>query len=106
MTGLDYADQRFYASTYGRFNTPDPARQSAVLREPGSWNRYEYTYDDPINRSDPSGLTSCDANGENCYDSVSVTEDEDDEDDSDVSFSQQSTHGAAPSPRQFAIQQS
>lgn len=23
-TGLDYADQRFYASTYGRFNTPDP----------------------------------------------------------------------------------
>ena len=23
-TGFDYADQRFYASTYGRFNTPDP----------------------------------------------------------------------------------
>ena len=23
-TGLDYADQRYYASTYGRFNTPDP----------------------------------------------------------------------------------
>ncbi len=28
-TGLDYADQRFYASTYGRFNTPDPYMAAA-----------------------------------------------------------------------------
>jgi RHS repeat-associated protein len=75
-TGLDYADQRFYASTYGRFNTPDPARNSAVLLQPSSWNRYEYVYDDPVNRLDPSGLTSCDANGNNCYDSVTVTPDD------------------------------
>jgi RHS repeat-associated protein len=74
-TGLDYADQRFYASTYGRFNTPDPARNSAVLRIPSSWNRYAYVYGDPVNRRDPSGMTSCDANGDNCYDSVDVTED-------------------------------
>jgi RHS repeat-associated protein len=54
-TGLDYADQRFYASTYGRFNTPDPAR-SAKAKNPLSWNRYSYTRGDPVNRNDPKGL--------------------------------------------------
>src|SRR5205807_1088754 len=29
LTGLDYADQRFYASAYGRFNSPDRYRGSA-----------------------------------------------------------------------------
>jgi RHS repeat-associated protein len=57
-TGLDYADQRFYASTYGRFLTPDPARKSARLRNPQSWNRYSYALGDPVNRFDPRG--TCD----------------------------------------------
>jgi RHS repeat-associated protein len=35
-TGLDYADQRFYASTYGRFNTPDPYQASGGPNDPGS----------------------------------------------------------------------
>ena len=30
-TGLDYADQRYYASTFGRFMTPDPDRTAVVL---------------------------------------------------------------------------
>jgi RHS repeat-associated protein len=55
-TGLDYADQRFYASTYGRFSTPDPYRKSARRHNPGSWNRYTYVNGDPVNRQDPSGL--------------------------------------------------
>jgi RHS repeat-associated protein len=55
-TGLDYADQRFYASTYGRFNTPDPYQASAGPSDPGSWNRYVYTRGDPINRNDVPGL--------------------------------------------------
>jgi RHS repeat-associated protein len=55
-TGLDYADQRFYASSYGRFNRPDPAISSAGPSDPGSWNRYSYTRGDPINRFDPRGL--------------------------------------------------
>jgi RHS repeat-associated protein len=59
-TGLDYADQRFYASSYGRFNTPDPARSSAGASDPGSWNRYAYTRGDPVNRKDPRGLEDCD----------------------------------------------
>jgi RHS repeat-associated protein len=58
-TGLDYAGNRYYASTYGRFNTADPFRQSAHLGNPASWDRYVYSLDDPINRGDPSGLDSC-----------------------------------------------
>jgi hypothetical protein len=55
-------DQRFYASSYGRFNTADPHRASARLTDPsGSWNRYAYTRGDPVNRADPRGLDDCDA---------------------------------------------
>ena len=53
-------EQRFYASTYGRFNTPDPFGGSAKLRNPMSWNRYSYTLGDPVNGNDPSGL-DCDS---------------------------------------------
>ncbi len=55
FTGLDYADQRFYASSYGRFNTADPYRASAGAGDPGSWNRYAYVTGDPINLLDPGG---------------------------------------------------
>lgn len=62
-TGLDYADQRFYASAYGRFNTADPYKASAGPKDPGSWNRYSYVQGDPVNRNDPHGLYACDASG-------------------------------------------
>ncbi len=55
FSGLDYADQRYYASSYGRFNTPDPGR-SAHPKSPLSWNRYAYVGGDPINRNDRRGL--------------------------------------------------
>jgi RHS repeat-associated protein len=55
-TGVDYADQRYYASTYGRFNTADPYRGSGSPSDPSSWNRYAYTRGDPVNGSDPRGL--------------------------------------------------
>jgi len=59
-TGLDYADQRFYASTYGRFNTPDPymakAKGANDPSTPLSWNRYAYVLGDPVNARDPQGL--------------------------------------------------
>ena len=57
LCGLDYADQRFYASTYGRFNTPD--RKGGKPKDPSSLNKYAYVRGDPINRNDPRGL--CDA---------------------------------------------
>jgi RHS repeat-associated protein len=58
FTGLDYADQRFYASSYGRFNTRD--RIGGGVAEPGSWNRYSYTRGDPVNRTDFAGLCDSD----------------------------------------------
>ena len=39
VSGLDYANQRYYSNTYGRFMTPDPYYGSANIRAPQSWNR-------------------------------------------------------------------
>ncbi len=52
-TGLDYADQRYYANNFGRFMSPDPG--PAVLTIPQSWNRYSYAINDPVNNNDPGG---------------------------------------------------
>jgi RHS repeat-associated protein len=51
-TGLDYANQRYYAPGFGRFMTVDPSPGSSR----GVWNQYAYVGGDPINRNDPSGL--------------------------------------------------
>src|ERR1035438_1718115 len=72
MTAECAIDQRFYASSYGMFNTPDAA-PSAHLGDPASWSRYSYVEGDPVNLFDPRGLTTCDPNRNNCYDSVTVT---------------------------------
>jgi RHS repeat-associated protein len=55
-TGLDYANQRYYSSSFSRFSSPDPYMASGGPTDPGSWNRYAYTRGDPVNRFDPSGL--------------------------------------------------
>jgi RHS repeat-associated protein len=55
FTGLDYADQRFYASSYGRFTSPDRTWVGANKRDPQSWNRYIYVGGDPVNDNDPTG---------------------------------------------------
>ena len=59
-TNLDYADQRYYMSQYGRFLTPDPYQGSGGPANPGSWNRYAYVEGDPVNAVDPSGLVTYD----------------------------------------------
>lgn len=51
---------RYYSNVYGRFMTPDPYTGSAKPDNPGSWNRYAYGLDDPINEVDPTGLASND----------------------------------------------
>ena len=55
-TGLDYAQNRYYGNSIGRFTTPDPYGGSASPTNPQSWNRYAYVNNDPLNRNDPSGL--------------------------------------------------
>jgi len=62
-TGLDYADQRYYAGLSGRFLSSDPYESSGGSSEPGSWNRYPYVGGDPINANDPSGLLAVGVGG-------------------------------------------
>ena len=56
VSGLDYANNRYYSNAYGRFITPDPSSSSQDPRTPQSWNRYPYVMGDSVNGNDPSGL--------------------------------------------------
>jgi RHS repeat-associated protein len=60
-TGLQYADQRYYANNFGRFMSPDVF--SGKSRSPRSWNRYSYVNGDPTNSADPDGRVSCNVDG-------------------------------------------
>jgi RHS repeat-associated protein len=53
-TGVDYAMNRHYVSSNGRFMQPDVI--SGSIGDPQSLNRYSYSLNDPKNLSDPSGL--------------------------------------------------
>ena len=50
---MDYADQRFYANTQGRFTSPDTYMAGATAANPGSWNKYSYVGGDRINSIEP-----------------------------------------------------
>ena len=58
-TGLDYANNRYYASIGGRFMTPDRSGQAQNPSNPQSWNNYAYVLGDPVNSTDPTGLNDC-----------------------------------------------
>jgi RHS repeat-associated protein len=58
-TGLDYADQRYYASNFGRFMSPDRSTRGTDGSNPGTLNSYTYVLNDPVNHRDPSGLDYC-----------------------------------------------
>ena len=67
-TGLDYADQRYFAGLSGRFLSGDPYEASGGAAEPGSWNRYPYVGGDPVNFGDPDGLMMAPpGNGDELY---------------------------------------
>ena len=58
-TGLDYADQRYFASGLGRFTSADPHRTGGGSGNSQGWNSYTYVENDPINFNDPAGLDMC-----------------------------------------------
>jgi RHS repeat-associated protein len=71
-TGLDYAWNRYYSPTMGRFTTADPYEASAALTDPQTWNRYVYLDNDPANGTDRRGLLrdfceDLDESPEYCY---------------------------------------
>jgi RHS repeat-associated protein len=59
VSGLDYANNRYYSNAYGRFMTPDLSEAGQDPTGPQSWNKYAYVMGDPVNRLDASGLVSC-----------------------------------------------
>lgn len=56
-SGLIYMQARFYLPMYGRFGSPDPARdQHFELTQ--SWNIYSYVRNSPTMQVDPTGLAT------------------------------------------------
>ena len=54
-SGLDYFGARYYHSVAGRFLSVDPVLDSADPTNPQSWNRYTYTFNNPLKYVDPDG---------------------------------------------------
>jgi len=54
-TGLDYFLARYYSGAQGRFVSVDPAMESSDPSNPQSWNRYAYTFNNPLRYTDPDG---------------------------------------------------
>jgi len=58
---LDYFGARHFASSLGRFMTPDPAGDFvADASNPQSWNLYAYVLNNPLRFIDPTGMVLCD----------------------------------------------
>jgi len=55
-TELDFFGARYYGSTMGRFTSVDPILSSGDVTQPQSWNRYSYTYNNPMTQIDIYGL--------------------------------------------------
>ena len=55
-TGFVFLRQRWYDPATGLMLSPDPFQ--GVLTEPASLHDYQYVHGDPVNLTDPSGLTS------------------------------------------------
>ena len=56
-SGLIYMQARFYVPWFGRFASPDPARDQH-FEETQSWNIYSYVRNSPIMSVDPTGMTT------------------------------------------------
>ena len=56
-SGNDYFGARYYASSMGRFSSPDPQGNSyADFSNPQSWNMYAYVMNNPLKYTDPTGM--------------------------------------------------
>ncbi|RMG01716.1 MAG: hypothetical protein D6735_11385, partial [Acidobacteria bacterium] len=51
-----FAQARMYSYSHGRFTTSDQLLASAMRENPQSWNRYIYTFNNPLRFTDPTGM--------------------------------------------------
>jgi RHS repeat-associated protein len=65
-SGNDYFGARYYASSMGRFLSPDPLLSSGHPSNPQSWNRYAYVFNNPLRNTDPTGLYTCSGDKKQC----------------------------------------
>jgi RHS repeat-associated protein len=66
-SGNDYFGARYYASTMGRWMSPDP--MGGHLENPQTLNKYAYVTNNPLTLTDPTGLDSylaCNNNSSAC----------------------------------------
>ncbi|NNE59260.1 MAG: hypothetical protein HKN36_14225 [Hellea sp.] len=69
-TGLTYMQARYYDPVIGRFLSHDPVQFS--VEQPLMFNRYGYTFNNPINATDPFGETTvCNNDRSSCTSVVS-----------------------------------
>ncbi|MGH9599427.1 MAG: RHS repeat-associated core domain-containing protein [Terracidiphilus sp.] len=54
-SGNDYFGARYYASSMGRFLSPDDPILYQDKEDPQTWNLYTYVRNNPLNRVDPNG---------------------------------------------------
>jgi RHS repeat-associated protein len=81
-SGNDYFGARYYASTMGRFLSPDPLMATPErLLDPQEWNMYGYARNNPLSITDPTGLDiwlqGCGANSSTCQNNYVGTTDAD-----------------------------
>jgi len=73
-SGNDYFGARYYASTTGRFLSPDPVFATADrVMDPQQWNMCAYARNNPLSITDPTGLDfnlSCGDNSMTCQNHV------------------------------------
>jgi RHS repeat-associated protein len=70
-SGNDYLGARYYASSMGRFMSPDDFWKDTNLSDPQSWNKYAYARNNPLRFIDPTGTTAtekktCSQDGKSC----------------------------------------
>jgi RHS repeat-associated protein len=59
-SGNDYFGARYYASSMGRFLSPDPSQlYFADPTNPQSLNLYSYAINNPVKNTDPTGMAYC-----------------------------------------------
>jgi RHS repeat-associated protein len=54
-SGLDNFGARYFGSSTGRFQSPDPGNAGAMNDDPQSWNAYAYARNNPLLYGDPDG---------------------------------------------------